>query len=77
MESNFIHYVGFVGNTSDRSVTLMIKRGTSKSDVLFLLTKMIQSIQDEDFQFQVQGAFKEVRVSQAPFAARREERIGV
>lgn len=63
MDSNFIHYVGFVGGMRDRSVTLMIRRGTSKSDVMFLLTKMLESIDGADFEFESAGAFKEVRVA--------------
>lgn len=64
MDSNFIHYVGFVGDTKDRSMTLTIKRGTSKSDVLFLLTKMLDSIQRNDIN--MLRTVNEVRISQMP-----------
>ncbi len=64
MDSNFIHYVGFVGDTSDRSMTLTIKRGTSKSDVLFLLTKMMDAIQRNDIN--MVRNFNEVRIAQMP-----------
>ncbi len=64
MDSNFIHYVGFVGDTKDRSMTLTIKRGTEKSDVLFLLTKMLDAIQRNDIS--MLRNFNEVRISQMP-----------
>lgn len=48
MDSDRIYLVGFVDKAHERSVTVTIKRGTSKLDVAFLLTKMLEAIYEED-----------------------------
>ena len=44
MASDYIHYVCYLGDEKQRAVTVTIRRGTSSQDVLFLLTKVMDTI---------------------------------
>ena len=46
MKGPYIHFTGFIGGSTERSVTVSIKRGTSSNDALLLLTKMIEAISE-------------------------------
>jgi len=64
MEAPYIHFAGFVGESRERSVTISVRRGTSKADTLFLLTKMIDMISRTPIE-DLNRSFTEVRLSTA------------
>jgi hypothetical protein len=64
MEAPYIHFAGFVGESRERSVTISVRRGTSKADTLFLLTKMIEMISRTAIE-DLNRPFNEVRLMTA------------
>jgi len=64
MEAPYIHFAGFVGESRERSVTISVRRGTSKADTLFLLTKMIDMISRTAIE-DLNRPFNEVRLKTA------------
>lgn len=72
MDSNFTHLVGFVGDDKERSVTLTIRRGASRADVLFLVTKMLEAIHQDEQVFNSAHRYNEFRISKRLSDARRK-----
>jgi len=65
VSDRYIHYLGFIGDSRRSAITVAITRGTSKSDVLFLLTKVIQSISRTDLPESDLDGVNEVRIAGA------------
>lgn len=62
MEQEYIHFAGFLGETKARSVTVSIRRGTTVTDALFLLTKIMEAISHTELEGGNVQAFNEVKI---------------
>jgi hypothetical protein len=61
MKGPYIHFTGFIGGSTERSVTVSIKRGTSSNDALLLLTKMIEAISEAGIEDENINSFNIIR----------------
>lgn len=63
MEQEYIHFAGFLGENKARSVTVSIRRGTTVTDALFLLTKIMEAISQVELEGKDVQPFNEVKIS--------------
>ena len=68
MDNSLVHLVGYVGDEKDRSVTLTIRRGASRTDVMFLVTKMLEAIHQGEAAFSSAHRYNEFRISSPSYA---------
>jgi hypothetical protein len=68
MDSNLVHLVGYVGDEKDRAVTITIRRGASRTDVMFLVTKMLEAIHQGEAAFNAIHRYNEFRISSPSYA---------
>jgi hypothetical protein len=62
MEQEYVHFAGFLGENKTRSVTVSIRRGTSVTEALFLLTKIMETISQSELEGGNVQPFNEVRI---------------
>lgn len=62
MEQEYIHFAGFLGENKARSVTVSVRRGTTVTEALFLLTKIMETISQSELQGEKVQAFNEVKI---------------
>lgn len=62
MEQEYIHFAGFLGENKARSVTVSIRRGTTVTDALFLMTKIMEAISQAELEGKDVQPFNEVKI---------------
>ncbi len=62
MEQEYVHFAGFLGENKTRSVTVSIRRGTTVTEALFLLTKIMETISQSELEGDNVQPFNEVRI---------------